>query len=108
LINLAANAIKYSDPGDQVTVTVQEDEEEVTIGVVDTGPGIPPEAQERLFRKFYRVPGAEGVAEGSGLGLAISRQIVESHGGRIWVESEVGEGTAVYFALPLFRVTSTV
>ena len=99
MINLVANAVKYSRHDDRVTITAWADE--VTGGVIDTGPGIPPEAKERLFRKFYRNPAVEGRVEGSGLGLAISRQVVEAHGGRIWVESEVGKGTAFYFTLPV-------
>ncbi len=100
LINLVANAVKYCRRGDSVTITVQESAETVRVGVVDTGPGIPPEAQARLFQKFYRVPSSEAEAKGSGLGLAITRRIVEAHGGEIWVESEVGQGTAFYFTLP--------
>jgi len=69
------------------------------VGVVDTGPGIPRDLQERLFEKFVRI--GEGQAEGSGLGLAICRRIVEAHGGRIWVESEESRGAAFYFTLPL-------
>ncbi len=99
ILNLVANAVKYCRPGDRVTVTTRVDEREVTVGVVDTGPGIPRDAQERLFEKFVRV--GEGQAEGSGLGLAICRRIVEAHGGRIWVESEEGQGAAFYFTLPL-------
>ncbi len=100
LINLVDNAVKYCRRGDSVTITVQESAETVRVGVVDTGPGIPPEAQARLFQKFYRVPSSEAEAKGSGLGLAITRRIVEAHGGEIWVESEVGQGTAFYFTLP--------
>ncbi len=99
VLNLVANAVKYCRPGDRVTVTAMADEREVTVGVVDTGPGIPRDVQERLFEKFVRV--GEGQAEGSGLGLAICRRIVEAHGGRIWVESEEGQGAAFYFTLPL-------
>lgn len=99
VLNLVANAVKYCRPGDRVTVTARADEREVTVGVVDTGPGIPRDAQERLFEKFVRV--GERQAEGSGLGLAICRGIVEAHGGRIWVESEEGQGAAFYFTLPL-------
>ncbi len=100
LINLIANAVKYTRSGDRVTVTVQPGEGEVTVGVVDTGPGISAEAQKRLFQKFYRVPSSEQGTEGSGLGLAITRRIVEAAGGRIWVESEPGHGAAFYFTLP--------
>ena len=101
LINLIDNAIKYCRPGDRVTVTARATPQEIVLGVVDTGPGIPKEDQEHLFEKFYRIPSTESEARGTGLGLAISRQIVEAHGGKIWVESEVGRGTAFYFSLPL-------
>ncbi len=101
LINLLDNAIKYCRAGDRVTVTTRVTPQEVILGVVDTGPGIPKEAQEHLFEKFYRLPTAEETAQGTGLGLAISRQIVEAHGGRIWVESDVGKGAAFYFSLPI-------
>jgi len=101
LINLLSNAVKYGRPGDRVTVTARVSDGEAIIGVVDTGPGIPKEAQEQLFKKFYRLPAVEGGTKGVGLGLAICRQIAEAHGGRIWVESEPGEGAAFYISLPL-------
>ncbi len=82
-------------------VTVRSDEQEVTLGVSDTGPGIPRELQDHLFERFYRIPTEEGRAEGSGLGLAICHRIVEAHCGRIWVESEEGRGAAFYFTLPV-------
>jgi len=99
VLNLVANAVKYCRPGDRVTVSADVGEGEVRVGVVDTGPGIPRDLQERLFEKFVRI--GEGHTEGSGLGLAICRRIVEAHGGRIWVESEEGRGAAFYFTLPL-------
>ncbi len=99
VLNLVANAVKYCRPGDRVTVSVDAGEGEVRVGVVDTGPGIPRALQERLFEKFVRL--GEWQAEGSGLGLAICRRIVEAHGGRIWVESEEGQGAAFYFTLPV-------
>ena len=99
VLNLVANAVKYCRPGDRVTVSAGVGEGEVRVGVVDTGPGIPRDLQERLFEKFVRI--GEGHTEGSGLGLAICRRIVEAHGGRIWVESEEGRGAAFYFTLPL-------
>jgi signal transduction histidine kinase len=101
LINLIANGVKYSRKGDRVSVKAQVGDREVLIGVIDTGPGISQEAQDRLFQKFYRVPSSEDDAEGSGLGLAITRQIVEAAGGRIWVESEEGRGAAFHFVLPV-------
>ncbi len=101
LLNLVANAVKYCRPGDRVTVRGEAGDREVLLGVVDTGPGIPRDMQERLFEKFVRLPVGEQRAEGSGLGLAICRRIVEAHGGRIWVESEEGQGSAFYFTLPM-------
>lgn len=100
LVNLIGNAIKYCQPGDQVRLVAQPGEDEITLGVIDTGPGIPRQVQNRLFEKFYRVARTENSAEGTGLGLAITREVVESHGGRIWVESEEGQGAAFYLTLP--------
>ncbi len=100
LINLIGNAVKYCRPGDRVTVTAAVDEDEITLGVVDTGPGIPVKIQDRLFDKFYRAAQTEDAVEGTGLGLAITREVVESHGGRIWVESDEGQGAAFYLTLP--------
>ena len=76
-------------------------DDEVIISVADEGMGIAPEHLNRLFEKFFRVKSALGhQVRGSGLGLPVSRTIVESHGGRIWAESEVGKGTTIYFSLP--------
>jgi signal transduction histidine kinase len=101
LINLTGNAVKYCQAGDCVTVRAEVTGDQVLIRVVDTGPGIPQPAQARLFQRFYRVMSMEGAAEGTGLGLAITQKIVESHGGRIWMESEVGKGTIVSLTLPI-------
>lgn len=101
LVNLVGNAVKYCRPGDGIRATAEAREHEVLVAVQDTGPGIPASFQERLFERFYRIPRTEGDAEGSGLGLAITRRIIESHGGRIWIESTEGKGTTVYFTLPL-------
>jgi signal transduction histidine kinase len=100
LVNLLANAVKYCRAGDTVTVTAQTSADQVLIAVADTGPGIPKDGQRHLFEKFYRAAETEELAEGTGLGLAITRKIVESHGGRIWVESDVGAGTTFHIALP--------
>jgi len=100
LVNLVGNGVKYCRPGDRVTVLAKAEEEEARICVMDTGPGIPAAAHEYLFQKFFRLPSTEN-AEGTGLGLAIARQIVEAHGGRIWVESEEGRGATFCFTIPL-------
>lgn len=101
VLNLVGNAIKYCSPGDNVTITANSDEDSISIGVSDTGPGIPPDALTHLFERFYRVPGSESKAGGTGLGLTITKQIVEAHGGQIDVSSEVGQGTTFTFTLPV-------
>jgi PAS domain S-box-containing protein len=100
-LNLLDNAIKYSDPGDRVDVSVEHDVSWVTVTIKDTGIGIPEEDQEQLFERFYRVNKDRSRATGgSGLGLAISKQIIEMHGGDISVDSEVGRGSTFRIHLP--------
>ncbi len=100
--NLVSNAIKYTPAGGQVSVSAQVQGNKLVVQVQDTGPGIPPAKQSGLFGKFYRVGSSETLAqEGHGLGLAIVKSVVEAHGGRVWVESKVGEGSTFAFALPL-------
>ncbi len=104
--NLVSNAIKYSPADCPVSLGARLDGDSALVAVRDEGMGIPPDAQELLFERFYRVPGVQvqtGSGVGMGLGLYISREIVERHGGRIWVESRVGEGTTFFFTLPLGR-----
>jgi len=99
--NLLSNAIKYTFEG-EVVVTARQEGDEVVVTVRDTGVGIPPKAQERLFEKFYRVPDPRTEAvQGTGLGLAIVRSIIERYGGRVWAESEPGRGSTFAFALPV-------
>ena len=101
LTNLIGNAIKFSDRG-RVLVATGASGDRFMATVTDTGCGISQEDLPRLFHKFRQLgPWDERAAGGSGLGLAISKEIVERHGGRIWVESELGEGTAVRFVLPI-------
>jgi signal transduction histidine kinase len=100
-LNLLDNAIKYSDPGDRVDVSIREEATSLTVRVRDTGVGIPDEDLNQLFERFYRVDKDRSRATGgSGLGLAISKQIVEMHGGSISVESEVGVGSVFEIRLP--------
>jgi two-component system phosphate regulon sensor histidine kinase PhoR len=100
--NLVGNALKYTPPKGQVTVSVHADELNVVIQVNDSGPGIPLAKQAGLFGKFYKVGARETrTQEGHGLGLAIVKSVVEAHKGRVWVESAVGEGSTFAFSLPL-------
>ena len=99
--NLLTNAATYSEPGTPIELGVEPRAQDVMFSVRDRGPGIAPEDVDRLFRRFSRLPGpaTEGIS-GSGLGLYISHRIVDTHGGRIWVESEPGEGSTFSFTLP--------
>jgi len=106
LLNLLSNAAKYSDPGDTITLSAKVVDHELLISVADTGPGIPEDQLPKLFHKFSRLPGKEHQVTGTGLGLVIARQIVEAHGGKIWVESEVGQGTTFSFSLPIIAPDS--
>lgn len=99
--NLLDNAIKYTPSGGHTTITLsQADEETVQVAITDTGMGIPPKHLPRLFERFYRVDKSRSrEMGGTGLGLSIVKHIVQSHGGNIWVESEVGQGTTFTFTL---------
>jgi two-component system, OmpR family, phosphate regulon sensor histidine kinase PhoR len=100
LQNLLDNALQYTPSGGQIDVTASSSDREVTFTVADTGIGIPESDLARIFERFYRVDAARSrEAGGTGLGLAISRHIVEAHGGRIWVESAVGQGSRFHFSV---------
>jgi PAS domain S-box-containing protein len=100
-LNLLDNAVKYSEAGSRVEVSIEEDEENTTVHVRDTGMGIPEEDLPQLFERFYRVDKDRSRATGgTGLGLAIAKEIVEMHGGEIEVESRVGEGSTFSVKLP--------
>lgn len=103
LVNLLENAFKFSDPGTAVTITIEENDPWVAVSVCDAGKGIASENLETIFRKFHTLPssGGRGQTKGTGLGLTICRKIVEAHGGRIWAESEQGQGSTFTFRLPL-------
>jgi two-component system sensor histidine kinase KdpD len=100
LINLGENALRYAPAGTEITIRARPIGPAVQLSVQDEGPGIPPAEQARVFDKFYRVKSGEHVP-GSGIGLAISKGIVETHGGRIWIESTPGAGSTFHFTLPI-------
>lgn len=97
--NLLRNALKFSPDGSMVTVAASRRDVDVVFSVRDEGPGIPPEAQARVFERYWR--GTDGTRHrGAGLGLSIARGIAEAHGGRVWVESPPGQGATFFFSLP--------
>ena len=103
LQNLLDNAMQYTPAGGQIMVSASANGAEVTFTVSDTGIGIPRADQSRIFERFYRVDVARSrEVGGTGLGLSIAKHLVEVHGGRIWVESEVGQGSQFHFTVPLF------
>ena len=103
-LNLMENAVKYNKPGGQVTATLSKEGSEAVFSVKDTGIGIPPESQNRVFERFYRVDkGRSRAAGGTGLGLAIVKHIVALYTGRINLVSTVGEGTTITVRLPLTK-----
>jgi two-component system phosphate regulon sensor histidine kinase PhoR len=100
--NLVDNAIKYGRAQGTVTVSGQKTGgDQIEIFVQDDGPGIPPEALDRVFERFYRVDKARSREQGgTGLGLSIVKHIVQNHGGKVWVKSELGKGATFFFTLP--------
>lgn len=98
LSNLIGNALKFTPPGGNVTLSIEREGPMARFGVLDTGPGIASDNLPHVFERFWRETPAE---KGTGLGLFIAKGIVDAHGGRIWVESEVGRGTRFYFTLPI-------
>ena len=102
VFNLLSNAVKFTPQGGRVDVSAVREDGEVLVAVRDTGPGISPDDQARIFEEFQQARDTNGERpEGTGLGLALSRSLVELHGGRIWVESEPGEGSTFTFTLPV-------
>jgi two-component system NtrC family sensor kinase len=98
--NLLENAIKYTPEEGVVRIEAEAEDDQVILRVIDTGPGIPPADQPYLFDRFYRASNVPEDTTGTGLGLSIVKSIVESHDGRIWVESRLGEGTTFTVVLP--------
>jgi signal transduction histidine kinase len=101
LLNLLSNAVKFTPEGGRVGVTATVAEDSITIAVSDTGIGIAPEDQPTIFEEFRQVGRDDArKQEGTGLGLTLAKKFVELHGGRIWVQSQVGQGSTFTFTLP--------
>jgi signal transduction histidine kinase len=103
LLNLLSNALKFTPEGGRIDVRAAVNDGMAEISVTDTGVGIAPEDQTVIFEEFRQVGTADKKVEGTGLGLALSRKFIELHGGRIWVESRVGQGSTFTFTLPVGR-----
>ncbi|MYD09354.1 MAG: hypothetical protein F4X02_04840 [Chloroflexi bacterium] len=100
--NLLHNAIKWSPPGDAVTITAAEDGDEVVVTVYDNGPGVADDVRERIFERFYQADVSHSGDEGAGLGLAICKHIIEAHGGNIWAEGN-SQGKGGHFVFSLLK-----
>ncbi|MEO8393622.1 MAG: HAMP domain-containing sensor histidine kinase, partial [Chloroflexota bacterium] len=100
LLNLLSNAAKFTEEG-SITLSVKKRNDLIMFAVIDTGPGIALEDQTLIFEPFKQTETGIQHASGTGLGLPISKRLVEAHGGRLWVESQAGEGAAFYFTLPV-------
>jgi len=102
LLNLLSNAVKFTPEGGRVSLTATAAGDGLTIAVSDTGIGIAPEDQATIFEEFRQVGRDDArKQEGTGLGLTLAKKFVELHGGRIWVQSQVGQGSTFAFTLPL-------
>jgi signal transduction histidine kinase len=104
ITNLVSNAIEHSNEGSRVIVSLEISPDAATVTVQDFGSGIPPEEMDKLFKPFGKTSTKKtGGEKSTGLGLLITRKIIEAHGGRIWVESQTGKGTTIYFQLPAIQ-----
>ena len=101
LLNLVGNAIKFTAEGGRVWLQADSKDGAVRVEVADTGPGIAAEDQERIFLEFQQAGSEAGKPQGTGLGLALAKKFVEMHGGKIWVESELGKGSRFFFTIPV-------
>jgi signal transduction histidine kinase len=100
IFNLLSNAVKFTPAGGAVDVRAARVNGEVRVSVADSGPGIAAEDHVRIFEEFQQTDAGVEQREGTGLGLALSKRLVELHGGRIWVDSELGRGSTFVFTLP--------
>jgi signal transduction histidine kinase len=104
ILNLLANAVKYSPKADKIVVKLSVDHNEVVVGIKDFGPGIPKKDLTRIFDRFYRTAESskkQQAVSGIGLGLYITSEIIKQHGGKVWVESKLGKGSTFNFSLPI-------
>jgi signal transduction histidine kinase len=93
-----SNALKYTPAGGDIFVSLKDEGEKLRLDVRDTGKGIEKEETDKIFERFFQ---AKGAASGTGIGLSIAKEIVQLHGGKIWVESKGGQGAKFSFTLPL-------
>ena len=97
--NLISNAIRYSYNDSYIIVSAEQKSNSIIFSVRDFGKGIDADYTNKIFARYFRVPGSK--EEGTGLGLAICKEFIEAQGGKIWVESNIGEGSTFFFQLPL-------
>jgi signal transduction histidine kinase len=100
VFNLLSNAVKFTPPGGSIVVAAERVDRDVCVSVTDSGAGIAPEDQELIFGEFQQTDAGAAQREGTGLGLALSKRLIELHGGRIWVDSTLGQGSRFSFTLP--------
>jgi signal transduction histidine kinase len=106
VFNLLSNAVKFTPSGGSIDVTAARVDSEVQVSIRDTGPGIAPADQRKIFEEFQQAELGKQQHEGTGLGLALSKRLIELHHGRIWVDSEVGHGSTFTFSLPIGQVAA--
>jgi PAS domain S-box-containing protein len=101
MVNFLTNAVKYSPEAKDIEVQMKRTDSDVIVSVHDKGIGVAEDQLDKLFSRFYRADELPGTISGLGIGLYISKEIIQRHGGKIWVESELGRGSAFYFSLPI-------